>query len=295
MLKDFLQGKPFKHPLHPMLVHLPIGLFTLSLLFDLAGLVFTTEDWLVEAAFYTLAFGVFMAVIAAIPGLVDWADLRADHPGKQFATTHMLLNLIAVGLNGVNLGLRAGALNEPQTPTVPLILSLASVGLVYVSGYLGGLLIYDQGISPGRHRRQTDTSDRTIRVSAASPNGGFVAIAEASRLGNQEILRAEVDGKAMAIANLDGQFYAFQEFCTHRYGPLSEGRFVKGQVQCPWHGSCFDVRTGQVTHGPAKVDLKTYEVQVRDGQIWVRVLRPERRAPRRCIYSIRNAGEDAAR
>ena len=71
----------------------------------------------------------------------------------------------------------------------------------------------------------------------------------------------------ITIARLDGEFHAFQEFCTHRYGPLSEGILRDGQVQCPWHGSCFDVRTGEVTRGPAKENLKTYEVVVGGGMI----------------------------
>lgn len=74
----------------------------------------------------------------------------------------------------------------------------------------------------------------------------------------------------MTIANLDDELYAFQEFCTHRFGPLSEGHFHNHEIMCPWHRSCFDVRTGKVTQGPAKVDLKTYQVMVQDGQICVR-------------------------
>jgi Rieske Fe-S protein len=66
-----------------------------------------------------------------------------------------------------------------------------------------------------------------------------------------------------------GQLFAFQEFCTHRFGPLSEGSFHDGEVQCPWHGSCFDVRTGKVTRGPATVNLKTYRVMVTEGTIHI--------------------------
>jgi nitrite reductase/ring-hydroxylating ferredoxin subunit len=81
----------------------------------------------------------------------------------------------------------------------------------------------------------------------------------------------QVNDYVLAVANLDGQFYAFQEFCTHRYGPLSEGRLHAGQVQCPWHKSCFDVRTGKVTQGPAKVDLRTFPVSVVDGVVRVTI------------------------
>jgi nitrite reductase/ring-hydroxylating ferredoxin subunit len=64
--------------------------------------------------------------------------------------------------------------------------------------------------------------------------------------------------------------YAFQEFCTHRYGPLSEGKLQDRQVICPWHRSCFDIRTGRVLEGPAKVDLKTYSATIRGGKIFIK-------------------------
>ena len=73
----------------------------------------------------------------------------------------------------------------------------------------------------------------------------------------------------MTIARVDGALHAFQEYCTHRYGPLSEGTFENGSVVCPWHRSCFSVRTGEVTKNPAKVALRTFNVEVRDGQIAV--------------------------
>ena len=70
----------------------------------------------------------------------------------------------------------------------------------------------------------------------------------------------------MTIAKIDNQLFGFQEFCTHRYGPLSEGCFDGFNIECPWHKSRFDVRTGKVTHGPAKIDLKTFRIEVREGK-----------------------------
>ncbi|HWQ90784.1 MAG TPA: DUF2231 domain-containing protein, partial [Clostridia bacterium] len=95
MLKDLLEGKPLRHPLHPMLVHLPIGLFLLSLLLDLASRIFPETPGLVRGAFYSMFAGVIGALLAAIPGLVDYTEIRRDRPGKQLATTHMILNLLA--------------------------------------------------------------------------------------------------------------------------------------------------------------------------------------------------------
>ena len=267
MLKDFLEGKPLKHPIHPMLVHFPIGLFILSLLLDLVSLVFPSVPQLVRDSFYAMLLGVIMALVAAVPGFVDYTDIRSDHPGKRTATAHMILNLMVVVIYGINLGVRSSILAEPKIPATPLILSLVGIGFLSASGYLGGRLVYDEGIAVGRHKRRTPTPDETLHFSMSGSS--FVPVPEAEKLGNKETLRVEIDGQVMTIAKIDNQLFAFQEFCTHRFGPLSEGAFDGFNMQCPWHNSCFDVRTGKVTNGPAKVDLKTFKVETRDGKVGV--------------------------
>ena len=277
MLKDFLEGKPLRHPLHPMLVHFPIGLLLLSLSFDLASLVFPSVPDLVRDSFYAMLLGVITALIAAVPGFVDYTDIRSDHPAKRTATVHLTLNLIVVALYGINLGVRSSSLVDPKIQMVPMILSFIGVALLSVSGYLGGRLVYDDGIGVGRHKRRTPTPESTLYLPATNvANDGdlaFVPIPEAESLGERETLRVEIDGQVITIAKIDENLYAFQEFCTHRFGPLSEGAFEGFNVQCPWHNSCFDVRTGKVTQGPAKVDLKSFKVETRDGKICVGVQR----------------------
>lgn len=272
MIKDLLQGKWLKHPLHPILIHFPVGLFVLSLLLDLTNLIFGVSNALVLAAFYTMSLGIIMALLASIAGLADWYDIRADHPAKKIATQHMWLNLGMMLVYALNINLRYPSLNDIQTPILPFVLSLLGAGIIGVSGYLGGTMVFDEGIGVGRHRRRTGTPHQTIHVSSehGDPLEGTVAVADADSLKDGETLRVQLDGNVMAIANLEGKLYAFQEFCTHRYGPLSEGTFENGQVMCPWHRSCFDIRTGKVTKGPAKVGLKTYQAFVENGKIMVK-------------------------
>ncbi len=76
-----------------------------------------------------------------------------------------------------------------------------------------------------------------------------------------------VGEKTVAVFNIDGQFYATQNECTHRGGPLCEGALWGDTVICPWHGSEFNVRTGQVVGGPAERPIQTYPVEVKDGVI----------------------------
>jgi nitrite reductase/ring-hydroxylating ferredoxin subunit/uncharacterized membrane protein len=271
VIKSVLQGRPFHHPLHPALVHFPIGLWLLSLLLDLITRWVAPSNPLVQGAFYTIGAGLVVALVAAMAGFADWLEIRADHPAKRYANFHMALNLLVIALYTGNLYLRSQALDAPITPTVPLVLSIVAVAILSVSGYLGGAMIFDDGVGVGRHRRRTDLPRETVRISSGNGAREFLEVAPAAHLAEGETLRAEVGSTVITIVRLDGKLYAFQEFCTHRFGPLSEGSFHDGQVQCPWHRSCFDVRTGAVTRGPAKVDLRVYDVIEQEGQIAIRI------------------------
>jgi len=275
VLKDALEGKPLRHPIHPMLVHFPIGFLVLSFLLDLVSMAFPEVPNLVRGSFYAMLLGIITALLAAVPGFVDYSDIRRDHPGKTTATRHMTLNLMVVAIYGLNLWIRSSALSHPKISLLPLLLSIIGIGLLSVSGYLGGRLVYDQGIAVGRHKRRTATPQDTLYLStgylASGAEISFVPVPDAEQLGNGETLRVEIDKLVMTIARIDNQLYGFQEFCTHRFGPLSEGSFHGFNVQCPWHNSCFDIRTGKVTNGPAKVDLKTFKIEMRDGKVGVLV------------------------
>lgn len=270
-LQHLLEGRPLGHPLHPLLVHLPIGLFTLSFVFDLSSRLLAPDSWLVQAAFYTLILGLLTGFVAALFGLIDWTSIRADHPGRPTANAHMLLNLLVLALYFVNAWGRTGALGRDQTPAVSLALSFVALALLFLSGYLGGRLVYDHGLAVGRHRRHTGLPNATSHAPIPRGPGEFVPVVDTRRLDHQETVRAEVNGYVMAIARVDDKYYAVQDFCTHRYGPLSDGRLCAGELECPWHRSRFDLSTGQPTQGPAKEALMTFETRVVDGQVEVKV------------------------
>lgn len=266
--KDVLEGKPMRSPLHPALVHLPVALFPLSVLLDLASWIWTRPEWqLVPAAFICLLAGIVTGLVAAVAGLVDYTEIRADHPAKRTATLHMVLNVAAIGLFALGAGLRFGELGELRTPGVPLLVSLAGLAILSYSGYLGGHLVYNDGIAVGRHRRDGRLPERTIK--ATEREGAYLAVGAEELLRDGQTLRVDANGTIVTIARTEGELHAFQEFCPHRYGPLSEGQIVGCEIVCPWHRSRFDMRTGKVSDGPAKVDLRTFSVQVRDGRIWV--------------------------
>jgi nitrite reductase/ring-hydroxylating ferredoxin subunit len=81
--------------------------------------------------------------------------------------------------------------------------------------------------------------------------------------------KAYVSGKEIAVFNVDGQFYATQSNCTHVGGPLCEGSLAGEIVTCPWHGSQFNVRTGEVVQDPAEEPIATYPIEVQNGVLVV--------------------------
>ena len=81
----------------------------------------------------------------------------------------------------------------------------------------------------------------------------------------------EVDGVSVAVANLDGRFYAIDNLCTHDGGPLGEGKLAGDTVECPRHGARFDVKTGAVRALPAVRPVRTYPVTVEGEEIYVEV------------------------
>lgn len=90
----------------------------------------------------------------------------------------------------------------------------------------------------------------------------FVKVAKKSELPERGGLCVEVEGRRIALFQLDGEVYAIDDLCTHEQAPLSEGEVEQGQVECPWHGAAFDLKTGECTAPPADDDVSTYPTRV---------------------------------
>ena len=130
------------HPIHPMLIPFPIGLWVFSLVADLTYRFGGDPVWL-TMAYWTMVGGTVGAFVAAVPGLIDFLSLR-DPQAVRTATIHMVLNLTIVALFLVNLVLRT----RGYPPTgVPFVLSVIAVALLLVSGWFGWELIYRQGVA----------------------------------------------------------------------------------------------------------------------------------------------------
>jgi ferredoxin-NADP reductase/nitrite reductase/ring-hydroxylating ferredoxin subunit len=98
----------------------------------------------------------------------------------------------------------------------------------------------------------------------------FVKAAEIKDIPASKMKEVQVDGENICVANVEGKYYAIGSICTHEGGPLADGTLEGYEVECPWHQSKFDVRTGEVTSPPASEPEPAYEVKVDGNNILIK-------------------------
>ena len=90
----------------------------------------------------------------------------------------------------------------------------------------------------------------------------FVEVGKKSEIPATGAIAVEVEGKRLALINLSGEIYAIDDDCPHEGGPLAEGTITGEEIECPWHTSHFNIKTGRVTMDPATEDVATYRVRL---------------------------------
>ena len=100
---------------------------------------------------------------------------------------------------------------------------------------------------------------------------GFVKVAKTEDLAPGQGKMVEAGGKTIALFNVDGDYYAIDDTCTHKGGPLSEGELDGKEVTCPWHGAVFDVTTGELLGPPAMEGVACYKVRVSGNSIEIEI------------------------
>ncbi len=98
----------------------------------------------------------------------------------------------------------------------------------------------------------------------------FEVVARADDLKEGDMQAFDVRGTKIAVANVAGTFYAFGDTCTHLACSLAEGDLEETTVTCPCHGSEFDIVSGEVLRGPARVPVGSFEVRAEGGNLEVR-------------------------
>jgi nitrite reductase/ring-hydroxylating ferredoxin subunit/uncharacterized membrane protein len=249
-VRDVLDGVWFGVPLHPALTDVPLGSWTAAAAFDAIEAV-TGDDSMASAADAAIAVGVLGAVPAALTGMNDWSYLRGD--SKRIGTVHAIVNSTGLALNVASLALRRTGNRDAAR-----MLSMVAYGGALFSAHLGGILSFGLGV-------------RVNRTAFESPEREWQPVLDESDLNGQEMRRVHVDGEpALLTRSSDGRICAIAATCSHLGGPLEEGEREGDVVTCPWHGSQFDVCTGDVLSGPAVFPQPVYESRVQDGRIELR-------------------------
>lgn len=243
---DVLDGVWLGNPLHPALTDVPLGAWTTALVLDLAGL---------EAADDALAVGVLGAVPAALTGLNDWSHLKGD--SRRIGVVHALLNTMGLTLNVASLVAR----RDGHRGLGRILSGVAYAGTLF-SAHLGGHLSFGLGV-------------RVNRTAFESPRERYAPVCHESELKGGKLVRVELEGETVVVARSKetDEVCAISAICSHLGGPLDEGEREGDTVICPWHGSRFDLCSGEVEGGPAVYPQPRYETRPRSGKVEIRAAR----------------------
>ena len=261
------------HPLHPMLIPFPFAYLFGSAALDVWARATGRRRWF-RTAHHLNGMGLGTAFLAALPGLVDYAfAVPPKSSARERATKHMLANLSALTMFAAARLARRDE-DAPQ-PLWAIAAELSGATLLAAGGWLGGTLVYRNQIAVDH--RYAEAGRWTVEaLSPDQPEGSEAEVGAANDLAVNQMKLVRIGSRRIVVARTEQRVVAFDDRCTHKGGPLSDGTLACGTVQCPWHGSQFDVETGDVEHGPAGGPIRTYDVSERDGRIWLRV--PEKTA-----------------
>jgi nitrite reductase/ring-hydroxylating ferredoxin subunit/uncharacterized membrane protein len=240
--RDLASGKPIGHPLHPLLVAVPIGSWVAASALDMTG-----GD--AKAARRLVGLGVATAVPSVISGASDWSTTVGGE--RRIGLVHAAVNDVALTLY---VGSWLARLRGRRLKGTAL--GLAGLGVLSAGGWLGGHLAYANGVGVDTTAFQTIPTEWTDVAAEADVSERPISVT--------------AGGTSVLLARTRGRIVAMADRCTHRGGPLHEGKVCDGKVVCPWHGSEFALDDGSVQRGPAVRPQPTAEVRVVDGRVQVR-------------------------
>jgi nitrite reductase/ring-hydroxylating ferredoxin subunit/uncharacterized membrane protein len=244
------------------LVVYPIAFLHSAFACDLASRI-SGRRWLGRAGRRLGVAGIAAAVVAAVPGLIDYLyTIPPRSSGKSRATKHMLINSGALALFGVAQWLRRENRDHPSAAVLGA--EAAGTGMLITGAWLGSSLIYRNFIGPD-HRYPEAGRFQEERVPFWP--GEAVPVAHEDELETNQMKLLHVNGKRIVLGRTEDGYVAFDDHCTHRGGSLADGVMICGTVQCLWHGSQFDAATGEVRAGPARDPIQTYQVDVVGGEV----------------------------
>jgi nitrite reductase/ring-hydroxylating ferredoxin subunit/uncharacterized membrane protein len=248
-IRRLLSGTDLGHPVHPVLVQIPIGCWSSAWILDLMGLGET------KAARRLVGLGVLAAFPTLASGASDWVD--TDGAEARVGLVHAASNSMALACFATSW------LRKRNNRHSGAVWSTIGVAVATVGGLLGGHLAYGLGVGVDTNAFETGPEEWT-------PVRGNVP--------SEPLVARTADGVRVMVAQSELGRFALADRCSHRGGPLSEGSLGPDCVTCPWHGSRFDLKTGIATRGPASIPQPVYESRVRKDRLELR--RREHRALR---------------
>ncbi|WP_079169391.1 MULTISPECIES: Rieske (2Fe-2S) protein [unclassified Streptomyces] len=248
--RDALHGRWLGHPLHPLVVQLPVGTWLSAALLDaLPGHR--------RAARTLVGVGLVAAGPAAVAGWVDWAELPREQQRVGFV--HAAANVTGVALYA------ASYIARWRRQTVRgKALGLAGLSVVAAGGALGGHLAY----------RQASGANHAEQVSHLVEEG-WHPVGDLTDLPVGRAVRRHIgDVSVMVVREPDDRVHVLADHCSHMGGPLSEGELRDGCVRCPWHGSVFRLTDGWNVRGPATAPQPAFETRLHGGRVEARLRHP---------------------
>ncbi|MCW3817970.1 Rieske 2Fe-2S domain-containing protein [Micromonospora sp. DR5-3] len=248
-VKDALHGVWLGHPLHPALVQVPMGAWMSSVVLDLMPGRRTRGQE--RAATTLVAVGTVSALPAALTGINDWSWLWQEE--RRVGLVHAATNTLAVALYAGSLAARLRGRHQ-----LGRMFGLFGLTAVSAGGYLGGHLVYKQ----------------TAQVNQGAPDMhrveyGWRWVAEVDSLQEGQMLARRVDNVPVVVYRDGTDITVMLARCAHQSGPLDQGKMIQvdGQacVVCPWHGSTFQMKDGEVVHGPSSTDQQVLPTRITDG------------------------------
>lgn len=248
-LKNLLHGTWLHHPLHPALIDVPLGSWSLAAVLDALELIRGKRS--THVADFAIGVGLAGAAAAAITGLADWS--QTDGRARKVGAAHGAINVVSTVLYALSL------LSRKRSRTRGIGLAMLAYPIVVTAAYLGGHLVYGEQVGV----------DHTATADQRKPED-FVTVLADGELAERTPRKVMANGVAVLLVRINGRIHALTNTCTHAGGPLNEGTLEGNTIRCPWHGSRFCLDDGKVVEAPATFAERRFDVRVREGQIEVR-------------------------
>ncbi|HET7379183.1 MAG TPA: Rieske 2Fe-2S domain-containing protein [Gaiellales bacterium] len=255
-LKNALHGTTvLGHPLHPAITDVPLGAWTVAVIADWLAII--THRVPTSVGDIALAIGLTAALLAALSGYTDFHETFGQE--RRNALLHGLTMTTTVVVFAVSLGLRWWG---PESLHLAAVILASGAYLLAMGGsYVGGHMTFGLGTMVNRNAFADGPAD-------------FVAIGATPDFREGQMRRVDAGGLPVLVTRLNGKVCAIGAVCSHAGGPLEEGKLEGEVVTCPWHGSRFNVCSGDVKGGPASFDQPPLIAREQNGRVEVKLAHP---------------------